>query len=167
MEYVILVDKDDKETGRMEKMEAHRKGLLHRAFSILIYNSNGEMLIQKRADNKYHSPGLWTNTCCSHPRPGEATAAAAQRRLMEEMGIDVPLQFSHTFMYAINFENNLSECELDHVFTGVFDGKPTYNPLEVSDWKFVSTNELRISMDKAPAIFTHWFKIIIDGIYPQ
>ena len=161
MEQVILVDENDNETGTMEKMEAHRKGVLHRAFSVLIFNSKGEMLIQKRAKTKYHSAGLWTNTCCSHPRPGESIDVAAQRRLKEEMGIDVSPVLSHKFIYKVELENNLSEHELDYVLTGKFDGDPQPNPTEVDDWRFVSLPDLEKEISNKPKGFTHWFKIIL------
>lgn len=119
---VILVDEQDRPTGRMEKIEAHRKALLHRAFSIFIFNEKGQMLLHKRAAGKYHSGGLWTNACCSHPQPGEETLAAAENRLVEEMGIRVPLTKAFDFSYRAEFDNGLTEYEFDHVFTGTYDG---------------------------------------------
>ena len=163
MDHVILVDERDRETGIMEKMEAHRKGMLHRAFSILIFNSKGEMLIQKRADGKYHSAGLWTNACCSHPRPNETVEKAAQRRLMEEMGFDSTLTFSHTFIYKATLDNSLTEHELDYVFTSEFNGSPNIDLSEVSDWKFIPMPDLKNMIQESPSSFTHWFKIILDN----
>lgn len=162
MEQVILVNENDLEIGTMEKLEAHQKGLLHRAFSVLIFNSKGELLIQQRAKNKYHSPDLWTNTCCSHPRPNESIQDAAQRRLKEEMGIDTPLVLSHKFLYKVDFKNGLIENEMDYVFSGTFNGTPAINPEEVNDWKFISLNDLKFWMSQNPNLFTHWFKIIIN-----
>ena len=163
MEFVILVDKDDNEIGTMEKMEAHRKGALHRAFSVLIFNSAGELLIQQRASSKYHSANLWTNTCCSHPRPGETILAAAKRRLFEEMGIKTPLVLAHKFFYQVVLENGLIENELDYVFTGVYDGNPSVNNAEVVDWKFIPLKNLQSTMQTEPDNFTHWFKIIMSN----
>src|SRR5687768_14610065 len=136
MEQVILVDNDDNAIGTMEKMEAHQKGCLHRAFSVILYNSQGDMLIQKRSAAKYHSAGLWTNACCSHPLPGENIKDATRRRLKEELGIDVSTEFRYKFIYKANLDGGLIEHELDHVFTGLFDGRPHINEDEVSDWKF-------------------------------
>ena len=161
MEKVILVDEHDNETGSMEKMEAHRSGALHRAFSVLIFNGKGDLLIQKRSKAKYHSAGLWTNTCCSHPRPGEKIEHAAKRRLKEEMGMDVLPVLSHKFIYKVNLGNGLTEHELDYVFFGVTEAAPVVNPTEVEDWKFISMDDLRNEMDKNPETFTHWFKIIL------
>ena len=131
MENVILVNKDDCEVGVMEKMEAHQKGLLHRAFSVFLFNKKGEILLQQRAKHKYHSGGLWTNTCCSHPRPGESLSKATQRRLREEMGIKCEMRPAFSFIYKKKFANGLTEHELDHVFLGRFDGTPEINKEEV------------------------------------
>ncbi len=161
MEKVILVDLDDNLKGSMEKMEAHEKGLLHRAFSILLFNSRGELLMQKRASSKYHSAGLWTNTCCSHPRPGETLEHATRRKLRQEMGIDIQPEFAYKFVYKVALENNLTEYEYDHVFTGIFDGVPAINRDEVEDWRFISMNDLLTEMNTHPDQFTHWFKLII------
>lgn len=161
MEHVILVDKNDVTVGTMEKMEAHEKGLLHRAFSVLLFDSSGRVLLQKRADDKYHSSGLWTNTCCSHPLPGEDVEQAARRRLLEEMGIDVQPTFSHHFIYQAEFENGLIEHELDHVFTGTFDGVPVANPKEVQDWKFADLTWLKEDIARHPEAYTVWFKLIM------
>lgn len=146
----------------MEKMEAHEKGLLHRAFSVLIFNSKGEMLLQKRARSKYHSGGLWTNTCCSHPAPNESVAEAAKRRLKEEMGIDAEPKFAYKFSYKTPLDQNLVEHEVDHVFTATFDGEPIINTNEVEDWKFVEINELLADVQSNPASYTEWFKLIIQ-----
>src|SRR6185436_4500009 len=126
-EDIILVDEQDQEIGTMEKMEAHRKGVLHRAFSILIFNSKGEMLLQKRAKSKYHSGGLWTNACCSHPLPGESMKDATNRKLLQEMGIAVPTEFAYSFQYRAELDNDLVENELDHVFVGLYDKSPKVN----------------------------------------
>jgi isopentenyl-diphosphate delta-isomerase len=162
MEMVILVDHEDKAIGTMEKMEAHRKGELHRAFSVLVFNSAGEMLLQKRAMHKYHSGGLWTNACCSHPSPGENMEAAARRRLQEEMGIDLRPEFSHKFIYKTALDQNLIEHEYDHVFIGIFNGEPAVNADEVADWKYVNMPWLKADMYKHPEAYTYWFKLIID-----
>src|SRR6478752_348872 len=138
MEHVILVDELDNAIGTMEKMEAHQKGILHRAFSILLFNSKGEILLQKRALTKYHSGGLWTNTCCSHPGPSEPIEVAARRRLLFEMGIDVTPSFAFKFTYQAALDHGLTEHELDHVFTAVFDGSPQINPEEVEDWRYMA-----------------------------
>ncbi|MBL6447992.1 isopentenyl-diphosphate Delta-isomerase [Fulvivirga sp. 29W222] len=167
MEEVVLVDSQDREIGRMEKLEAHKKGLLHRAFSILIFNSRGELLIHKRDVNKYHSGGLWTNTCCSHPRPSEPLHEAAKRRLMEEMGIDLQPEYLYKFIYKTPLDNQLIEHELDHIFTGIFDGKPVINRDEVEDWKYIDLKSLKADMEINADNYTHWFKIIIDNITPH
>jgi isopentenyl-diphosphate delta-isomerase len=160
-EEVILVDENDQEVGTMEKMEAHRKGVLHRAFSILLFNSKGQVLLQKRAADKYHSAGQWTNTCCSHPRPGENLDEAVRRRLREEMGIDLQPQFAYRFTYKAKISDDLTEHELDHVFLGSFDGKPIINTHEVQDWKFADLSEIRTDMLRNPDSYTPWFKLII------
>lgn len=162
MEEVILVDENDNPIGTMEKMEAHRKGLLHRAFSILVFNSKGELLLQKRSPKKYHSGGLWTNTCCSHPRPNEHIKDALRRKLKQEMGIDVTPEFSHKFIYKTDLENNLIEHEYDHVYVGRFDGTPDINPDEVEEWRFQDLNRVRDDINKNPQDFTYWFKLIIN-----
>jgi isopentenyl-diphosphate delta-isomerase len=160
MEVVILVDEKDNTIGTMEKMEAHKKGLLHRAFSVLLFNSNGELLIQKRSSSKYHSAGLWTNTCCSHPRLDEKIEDAIQRKLMQEMGIDAQPVFAYKFTYRIDLENGLTENELDHVFIGTYDGEPEINKDEVEDWKFISLTDLHRIIKTNPEQFTFWFKLI-------
>lgn len=168
MEKVVLVDEKDQEVGSMDKLEAHVRGLLHRAFSILIFNSKGEMLIQKRAASKYHSGGLWTNACCSHPLPGEAIETATRRRLLYEMGIDVQTSFAYKFIYKTQLDRNLTEYELDHVFVGSFDGSPAVNPEEVEDWRFVSLPELRQDANAHPERYTVWFRMILnDAVFEQ
>jgi isopentenyl-diphosphate delta-isomerase len=162
MEEVILVDENDNAIGTMEKMEAHRKGLLHRAFSILIFNSKGQLLLQKRSWKKYHSGGLWTNTCCSHPKPDEDIENALRRKLIQEMGIDVKPQFSHKFIYRIDLENNLTEHEYDHVYIGRYDGEPAINHDEVDEWRFEDIRQLRTDVEERPQDFTYWFKLIIN-----
>ena len=161
-EHVILVDEHDNSIGTMEKLEAHKKGLLHRAFSIFLFNSKGEMLIQKRAPSKYHSGGLWTNACCSHPLPGEPIAIATRRRLLFEMGIDLQPEFAYKFIYKAPLDKDLTEHELDHVFTGVFNGKPVINPEEVEDWKFESLSNLKRDVIDHPEKYTYWFRLILS-----
>ena len=146
----------------MDKMEGHVKGALHRAFSVIIYNSKGEMLIQKRAKEKYHSGGLWSNACCSHPKPGEKIEDAVKRRIREELNIELNPTFSHKFTYRVTFPNNLIEHELDHVYIGTFDGEPTANKNEIEDWKFIGTEELKKDIEKNPSHYSHWFKIILS-----
>jgi isopentenyl-diphosphate delta-isomerase len=162
MEQVILVDELDNELGTMEKMEAHQKGELHRAFSVLLYNSKGEILLQKRAKSKYHSGGLWTNACCSHPQPNESMADATARKLLQEMGIAPQLRFAFKFIYQTRLEGNLVEHEYDHVFTGLFDGKPQINAEEVEDWRFVNLVSLKKDISENPASYTYWFPLIIN-----
>jgi isopentenyl-diphosphate delta-isomerase len=161
MTEVILVDANDNAIGTMEKMEAHEKGLLHRAFSVLIFNSKGELLIQKRASTKYHSGGLWTNTCCSHPTPQESIEQAAKRRLKEEMGIEAEPTFTYKFIYKTDLDKNLIEYEVDHVLTAQFDGEPKVNENEVEDWKYVSLKELQRDAQNNPHLYTEWFKLIL------
>jgi len=146
----------------MEKFEAHRKGVLHRAFSILLFNSDGEVLLQKRAKSKYHSGGLWTNTCCSHPLPGEEMEEATNRKLKQEMGIDLIPEFLFKFQYKAALDNSLTENELDYVFIGRYDGDPVVNPKEVEDWKFVSMETLSTSIKLNSASYTSWFKLILE-----
>jgi isopentenyl-diphosphate delta-isomerase len=162
-EFVILVDEQDRELGTMEKMEAHKRGVLHRALSVLIFNSKGEMLLQKRADSKYHSGGLWTNTCCSHPRPAESVNDAATRRLREEMGIELKLNHAGSFIYEAKLDQGLTEHELDHVFTGTFNEQPNINKHEVEDWKYVSIDTLLKDVSENPTLYTEWFKIILKN----
>jgi isopentenyl-diphosphate Delta-isomerase len=162
MDNIIIVDEHDNAIGTMEKMEAHRKGVLHRAFSILLFNSNGEVLLQKRSRSKYHSGGLWTNTCCSHPLPNESIYEATRRRLKHEMGIDIQPEFAFKFIYKTNLDQNLIEHELDHVFIGTFDGIPDINEDEVEDWKFMNLHSIRKDMKQSPEIYTAWFKLIVN-----
>jgi isopentenyl-diphosphate delta-isomerase len=161
---VILVDEFDNPVGTMEKMEAHRLGRLHRAFSVFIFNSRGEMLLQRRAFSKYHSGGLWTNACCSHPFPGEDPADAAQRRLMEEMGFSVPLEKAFDFIYRADFDNGLVEHEFDHVFVGRYDGPIAINPEEVADYSFHSAEVISKSLEESPEQYTPWFRIAFPRI---
>jgi isopentenyl-diphosphate delta-isomerase len=162
-EMVILVDEHDNEIGLMEKQEAHVKALLHRAFSVMVFNDKGEMLLQQRALSKYHSGGLWTNTCCSHPRQGETTEQAAHRRLQEEMGFDCELKLHQTFIYKAPFDNGLTEHELDHVFIGTYNQNPQINPEDVNDFHWISLTELNQQLRNQPEKFTVWFKMIMDN----
>jgi isopentenyl-diphosphate delta-isomerase len=159
MDEVILVDEKDVPLGRMEKMEAHRRALLHRAFSVFVFNSRGEMLLQRRAEGKYHSAGLWTNACCSHPRPGEDTDKAAGRRLYEELGFAMPLEKAFEFTYRSEFDNGLTEYEFDHVFTGVYDGEVFPDHTEVSEYSWLRPEDIRVRLDREPQEFTSWFRL--------
>lgn len=161
-EEVILVNGQDEQTGVMEKLEAHRRALLHRAFSVFIFNDKGQMLLQQRALNKYHSPGLWTNACCSHPRPGEDTLAAAHRRLREEMGLDAELNSLGSFIYRAEFGNGLTEHEFDHVFSGKTERQPVINPDEVNDYSWQDTDQIKARMASHPEEFTVWFRIAME-----
>jgi isopentenyl-diphosphate delta-isomerase len=161
-EYVILVDTADRELGTMEKMEAHEKAILHRAFSVFIFNDRGELMLQQRAAHKYHSPLLWTNTCCSHQRQGESNIEAGKRRLREEMGFEVDLDEKFHFVYKAEFDNGLTEHELDHVMVGYYNGEPTINPEEVASWKWINMEVLQQDMQDHPQDYTAWFKIIFD-----
>jgi isopentenyl-diphosphate Delta-isomerase len=161
MESVVLVDEKDNAIGIMEKMEAHEKGLLHRAFSILLFNNKGEILLQKRSAKKYHSGGLWTNTCCSHPLPGETMEDATSRKLKQEMGIETTLEFSYKFFYKTDLDKGLIEHECDHVFIGTFNGVPYVNKEEVEDWKFIDIKTLQRDISKNPDAYTQWFKLIM------
>lgn len=164
LEQVILVNETDQELGFMEKMEAHEKAVLHRAFSVFIFNEAGEMLLQQRADNKYHSANLWTNTCCSHPKPGEVTKSAAHRRLQEEMGFDTPLEKAFDFVYKAPFDNGLTEYEFDHVFIGRYQGTILPNPLEVKDYAFRTFENVDQLIAKEPTLFTSWFLIAFPKV---
>lgn len=161
---VILVDEQDRELGVMQKLEAHKKGLLHRAVSVFILNAEGKFLLQRRAMEKYHSPGLWTNTACSHPMPGESTLEASRRRLKEEMGIDCDLHYAFNFIYRAEFDNGLIEHELDHVYVGYGNENPKPDVSEVMDWNWYSEAELKMLLEKNPKLFTEWFKICFESL---
>jgi isopentenyl-diphosphate delta-isomerase len=161
---IILVDENDNAIGTTDKMEAHQKGLRHRAFSIFIFNSKGEMLLQKRAANKYHSAGLWSNACCSHPSAGEETKEAALRRLNEELGFKTPIQKIFDFTYKADFENGLKENEFDHVFVGEYESEIKMNPEEVEDYSFKSINEIQQELANNPSKYTAWFKIVFSSV---
>lgn len=160
-EFVVLVDEHNNEIGLMEKQEAHTKALLHRAFSVFVFNGKGELLLQQRSLSKYHSGGLWTNTCCSHPRAGETTIAAAHRRLQEEMGFDCALTEKFSFIYRTPFENGLSEHELDFVYTGTYEGFPEINNEEVESYRWISLDQLIVELHANPHQFSSWFQIIL------
>lgn len=159
---VILVDEKDVPVGTMEKMEAHRKALLHRAFSIFIFNTDKELLLQQRAHHKYHSPGLWTNTCCSHPFPGEDALVAANRRLREEMGMNARLEYLFKFQYKAPFDNKLTEHEIDYVFVGMADHLPKINPEEVAAYQYKSIDNIKEDLMTEPERYTAWFRIIFE-----
>lgn len=163
-EFVILVDENDSPRGIMEKQEAHIKGELHRALSVFIVNSEGQLLIHQRALEKYHSGGLWTNTCCSHPRPHENIEDAAIRRLKEEMGLSCELRKVIEFKYKAVFNNGLTEHEYDHVFIGKSDNNPMPDPGEVMDWKWIDPLQLQADMQNAPEKYTAWFRIVLDDV---
>ena len=163
-EKVILVDENDSQIGLMNKMEAHEKGALHRAFSIFIFNSKGEFLIQQRAFSKYHSGGEWANTCCSHQREGETTLEAAHRRLVEEMGFDVDLKEVFNFTYKKEFGNGLTEHEFDHVVFGEFEGNPVPNPDEVANWKYITLKDLKSEIAAHPEQYTIWLQIALKEV---
>ena len=164
MEKVILVNEFDEAIGEMEKMEAHEKGILHRAFSVFIFNDKNELLLQKRASSKYHSGGLWSNSCCSHPRSGEHVVDAGVRRLTEELGFSVPLMSSFSFIYEAKLENDLIEHELDHVLIGRYSDEPIMNLEEVEDWKYMSLSDLDSDMKQHPELYTIWFQIIFERV---
>ncbi len=157
-ERVVLVDEHDAEVGTGEKLAVHRSGALHRAFSVFVFDESGRLLLQRRAATKYHSPGLWSNTCCGHPRPGEETANAASRRLREELGFTCQLRHVGSFIYRAAFTNGLMEHELDHVFAGAFNGMPTPDPSEVSECRWVTLGDLGREMAGSPEEFTAWLK---------
>lgn len=164
-EEVILVDELDNAIGTMEKIEAHEKGLLHRAFSVFIFNSDGQLLLQQRALTKYHSAGLWTNTCCSHPRPNEDTLTAANRRLEEEMGIITQLVYKTHFIYKTVFDNNLTEHEFDHVYFGTSNQIPKINPAEVESYVWRNPETIVADIAKYPSNYTSWFKIAMEKLF--
>lgn len=164
-ELVILVDERDRELGAGEKLRAHREGALHRAFSVFIFDRGGRLLIQKRAREKYHSAGLWSNTACGHPRPGEATKEAARRRLREEMGLDCDLRAAFEFLYRAELDGALVEHEYDHVFVGTHEGEapPAPDPSEVEEWSWVSMDELRRGLREEPHLYSYWLKLAVEG----
>lgn len=161
MQEVVLVNQSDQPIGTMEKLEAHQKGLLHRAFSVFIFNDRNELLIQQRAPGKYHSGGLWTNTCCSHPTPGEALETAAVKRLQEEMGFSTELTNRFAFEYRVDLDNSLTEHEFDHVLTGRYNGEVLPNPEEVMDYRWMTIPALQEAIATAPEMYTSWFRIIL------
>lgn len=163
-EEVILVDEQDNEIGTEEKLKAHREGKLHRCFSILVFNSKNELLIQQRAKTKYHTPGLWTNTCCSHPRKGYELKKEAKKRLKEEMGFECELKEIFSFIYKTKFDNGLTEHEYDHVFVGKFDGEPKPNPQEADDYKWVSLEDLKKDIAINSKKYTPWFMVILEKL---
>lgn len=165
--FIIEVDTDDREIGKIEKMQAHREGRLHRAFSVFIFNSHGELLLQKRADEKYHSGGLWTNTCCSHPEFGEDLEKAVERRLQEEMGLKASTQKVFHFIYRASLDKGLVEHELDHVFFGTTDEKPVLNPAEASEWKYMNIDDLRNDIHEFPDKYTVWLQICFERVYQE
>lgn len=161
---VILVDEQDNPVGFSEKMEAHLKGMLHRAFSIFVFNDKGELLLHQRAMDKYHSGGLWTNTCCSHPVPDMPLETFARVRLKEEMGFEVPLRKIFDFLYRAEMDNGLIEHEFDHVLAGQYDGPVNPDPAEVMDHKFMSMTEIEASMETSPHLYTAWFRMIFSRV---
>jgi len=163
-EQVVLVDEQDREVGTEEKLAAHRKGLLHRAFSVFVFDRAGRLILQRRAAGKYHSAGLWSNTCCGHPRPGEPLERAAKRRLKEEMGFECPLEHVFSFVYRAPLDHGLTEHELDHVFIGRFDGAPRPDRDEVSEWRAADLAELLTDLDNNPARYSVWLPPALDGI---
>ncbi|MCB0462276.1 MAG: isopentenyl-diphosphate Delta-isomerase [Flavobacteriaceae bacterium] len=164
-EKVILVNENDEQIGLMPKMEAHEKALLHRAFSVFIFNDKNELMLQQRALSKYHSPGLWTNTCCSHQREGESNIEAGKRRLQEEMGFVTELKETISFIYKAPFDNGLTEHELDHIMVGHYDKDPNINKDEVESWKWMDLEDVKVDMTLHPEKYTAWFKIIFDKFY--
>ncbi len=162
-ERVVLVDSDDRPVGEMDKLQAHREGVLHRAISVFVFNSEGELLLQRRAPGKYHSGGLWTNTCCSHPRPGEPVSKAATRRLQEEMGMACDLEPRFAFVYRSELDGGLVEHEFDHVFVGTSDSEPVPDPAEVSEWRYASPEAIRHELEERPDRFTTWFRLCFES----
>ncbi|MGB5419093.1 isopentenyl-diphosphate Delta-isomerase [Algibacter sp.] len=164
-EKVILVNEKDEQIGLMSKMEAHEKAVLHRAFSVFIFNDKNELMLQQRAMNKYHSPGLWTNTCCSHQRDGETNIQAGKRRLQEEMGFVADLKESISFIYKAPFDNGLTEHEFDHVLIGNYENEPIINLEEVASWKWMPLENVKTNISLHPELYTAWFKVIFDKFY--
>ena len=163
-EEVILVDENDKPVGTAEKLAAHKQGKLHRCFSIFVFHPDGRLILQQRAKSKYHSGGLWSNTCCGHPRPGEDTADAAHRRLQEEMGFDCDLKEIHAFVYKAALDNGIAEHEFDHVFVGVTDKTPVLNPEEADDWQWIDHALLRTELEEHPEKYTYWLRISLADV---
>ena len=161
---LITVDTEDRETGVIAKMEAHRKGILHRAFSIFVFDEGDRLLLQRRATDKYHSGGLWSNTCCGHPKPGESLLDAAHRRLREEMGFDCPLRAEFGFVYRASLDGGLVEHEFDHVVVGWFQGNPAPDPREVDEWRWAFAPAVQAQLAGAPEAFTAWFRVALDGL---
>lgn len=166
-EQVILVDEQDNPIGLMEKIEAHEKALLHRAFSVFVFNDKNELMLQQRAAEKYHSPLLWTNTCCSHQRDGESNIEAGKRRLQEEMGFSCELEEVFSFIYKAPFDNGLTEHEFDHVMIGRFNDEPNINPEEVASYKWMPLEEVKKDIELHPQEYTEWFKIIFKESYSK
>ena len=164
-EQVILVNEKDEQIGLMAKMEAHEKAVLHRAFSVFIFNSKNELMLQQRAAHKYHSPLLWTNTCCSHQRDGESNIQAGTRRLQEEMGFECDLKETTSFIYKAPFDNGLTEHELDHIMVGYYENPPVINPGEVEAWKWMPLEAVKSDIKLQPSLYTAWFKIIFEKFY--
>ncbi len=165
IEHVILVDSNDNAIDYMGKIEAHKKGMLHRAISVFIFNENEEMLLQRRALSKYHTPGFWSNTACSHPRKNETTIQAAERRLDEEMGLKTPLRYGFKFLYKAEFDNGLTEHELDHVFFGFSNEKPSINSFEVCDYQYLDQGKIEAMILQRPEIFSPWFKLTYKKVF--
>lgn len=164
-EQVILVNEYDEQIGLMPKMEAHEKAVLHRAFSVFVFNTKNELMLQQRAAHKYHSPLLWTNTCCSHQRDGESNLEAGKRRLKEEMGFTTPLKETTSFIYKAPFDNGLTEHELDHIMLGYYENDPIINKQEVEDWKWMPLEDVKQDINVHPELYTAWFKIIFEKFY--
>jgi isopentenyl-diphosphate delta-isomerase len=164
-EQVILVNEHDEQIGLMPKMEAHEKAVLHRAFSVFVFNTKNELMLQQRAAHKYHSPLLWTNTCCSHQRDGESNTEAGTRRLKEEMGFTTDLKETTSFIYKAPFDNGLTEHELDHIMLGYYENEPIINKQEVEDWKWMPLEDVKHDINVHPEQYTAWFKIIFEKFY--
>jgi isopentenyl-diphosphate delta-isomerase len=164
-EKVILVNEKDEQIGLMPKLEAHQKAILHRAFSVFIFNDKNELMLQQRALCKYHSPGLWTNTCCSHQRDGESNIEAGKRRLQEEMGFVADLKETTSFIYKAPFDNGLTEHEFDHILVGYYNEEPYMNSEEVASWKWKNLEDVKVDISLHPEVYTAWFKIIFEKFY--